>query len=66
MEAKLIAQEIATMLENRATSVVLKSEQSQSKKKWSKGIKTLVSGRLNGAEITRSEDIKTELFLFIH
>jgi small subunit ribosomal protein S3 len=56
MEAKLIAQEIATMLENRAS---FRSAQKRTiarvRRSGAKGIKTLVSGRLNGAEIARSE-----------
>ncbi|MGI6644589.1 MAG: 30S ribosomal protein S3 [Bacilli bacterium] len=59
MEAKLIAQEIATMLENRAS---FRSAQKRTiarvRRSGAKGIKTLVSGRLNGAEIARSEGYK--------
>jgi small subunit ribosomal protein S3 len=59
MDAKLVADEIALMLENRASfRVVQKRIIQRVRRNGAKGIKTLVSGRLNGAEIARSEGYK--------
>lgn len=59
MDAKLVADEIALMLENRASFRVVQKRMIQRvRRNGAKGIKTLVSGRLNGAEIARSEGYK--------
>jgi small subunit ribosomal protein S3 len=56
MVAQLVAASIANQIENRAS---FRSTQKQAirrvMKSGAKGIKTLVSGRLNGADIARSE-----------
>lgn len=54
--AKLVAQSIAEQLENRASfRRVQKIAMQRALKAGAKGCKTLVSGRLGGAEIARSE-----------
>lgn len=54
--ATLVAQSIAEQLENRASfRRVQKIAMQRAIKAGSKGVKTLVSGRLGGAEIARSE-----------
>lgn len=58
-DATLVAQDIATMLENRASfRSVQKRVIQRVRRSGAQGIKTLVSGRLNGAEIARSEGYK--------
>ena len=56
LDAKLIAQEMAEQLENRASfrSVQKKAIQ-KVRKSGAKGCKTMISGRLAGADIARSE-----------
>ena len=55
-EAQLVAENIAQQLENRITfRKAMKSAMSRSLKAGSLGIKTMVSGRLGGADIARSE-----------
>ncbi len=55
-DAQLIAENIAAQLERRiAFRRAMKSAMSRAEKAGIKGIKTKVSGRLNGAEIARSE-----------
>lgn len=54
--AQLVADNIAKQLENRASfRAVQKQAIKKAKRAGAKGIKTLVSGRLNGAEMARSE-----------
>ncbi len=54
--AELVAQSIAEQLENRASfRRVQKIAMQRALKAGAKGVKTLVSGRLGGAEIARSE-----------
>ncbi|PKK87583.1 MAG: 30S ribosomal protein S3 [Tenericutes bacterium HGW-Tenericutes-8] len=54
--AELVAQSIAEQLENRASfRRVQKIAMQRALKSGAKGVKTLVSGRLGGAEIARSE-----------
>lgn len=56
LDAKLVAQRMADDLENRASfRRVQKKAIQDSMRAGAKGIKTLVSGRLGGAEIARSE-----------
>ncbi len=56
LDAQLVAQSIAEQLENRASfRRAQKSAISRVLKAGAKGCKTLVSGRLGGAEIARSE-----------
>jgi small subunit ribosomal protein S3 len=56
LDARLVAQSIATELENRASFRIAQKKAIQRvKKAGAKGIKTLVSGRLGGAEIARGE-----------
>ena len=53
LDAKLVAEDIARQLENR---VAFRRAQKQgTMKAGAQGIKTMVSGRLNGADIARSE-----------
>ena len=55
-DAQLVAENIAQQLENRITfRKAMKSAMSRSLKAGSLGIKTMVSGRLGGADIARSE-----------
>ena len=55
-DAQLVAENIAAQLENRVTfRKAMKSAMSRSLKAGSLGIKTMVSGRLGGADIARSE-----------
>ena len=55
-DAQLVAENIATQLENRVSfRVAQKKAIRNTMKAGAKGIKTLISGRLNGAEIARSE-----------
>lgn len=55
-DAQLVAENIAQQLENRVTfRKAMKSAMSRSMKAGSLGIKTMVSGRLGGADIARSE-----------
>ena len=55
-DAQLVAENIAVQLENRVTfRKAMKSAMSRSLKAGSLGIKTMVSGRLGGADIARSE-----------
>ncbi|MDD3821459.1 MAG: 30S ribosomal protein S3 [Bacilli bacterium] len=54
--AKLVADNIARQIQNRASfRVVQKQAIRRTMKAGAKGIKTLVSGRLNGIDIARSE-----------
>lgn len=56
MNAALVAENIAMQIENRASfRVAQKKAIRNTMKAGAKGIKTQVSGRLNGAEIARSE-----------
>lgn len=56
LNAKLVADNIAKQIENRAPfRVVQKRAIRDTMKSGAKGIKTLVSGRLNGVEMARSE-----------
>ena len=55
-DAQLVAENIAQQLENRVTfRKAMKSAMSRSMKAGTLGIKTMVSGRLGGADIARSE-----------
>ncbi len=55
-EAQLVAENIATQLENRiAYRRAIKSAMGRATKAGVQGIKAAVSGRLNGADIARSE-----------
>lgn len=59
LNAALVAENIATQIENRASfRVAQKRAIRNTMKAGAKGIKTQVSGRLNGAEIARSEFYK--------
>ena len=56
VDAQLVAESIAAQLEKRASfRRSMKQAMSRSMKAGAKGIKTMVSGRLGGAEIARSE-----------
>ena len=56
LDAALVAQSIATAIENRVSfRVAQKRAIRNTKKAGAKGIKTSVSGRLGGADIARSE-----------
>ncbi len=56
LNAALVAENIATQIQNRVSyRVAQKRAIRNTMKAGAKGIKTLVSGRLNGAEIARSE-----------
>lgn len=56
LDAKLVAEEIASKIEGRAPfRVAQKQSIRNTMKSGAKGIKTLVSGRLNGVEMARSE-----------
>ncbi|HFI0464287.1 TPA: 30S ribosomal protein S3 [Streptococcus suis] len=56
LDAKLVAEDIARQLENRvAFRRAQKQAISRTMKAGAQGIKTMVSGRLNGADIARSE-----------
>lgn len=56
-DAQLIAENIAQQLENRASyRRTMKQAISRAMKGGAKGIKTMVSGRLDGADIARSEN----------
>ena len=56
MDAKLVAESIALQLEKRVQfRRAMKSAMQRTMKAGAKGIKTMVSGRLDGAEIARSE-----------
>ena len=56
LDASLVAQSIATQIENRASfRMAQKKAIRNAMKAGAKGIKTLASGRLGGAEIARSE-----------
>lgn len=55
-DAQLVAENIATQLENRVSfRRAMKSTMSRSMKAGAKGIKTSVSGRLGGADMARTE-----------
>ena len=57
MNAKLVAENIAMQLEQRVSfRRAMKSCIGRTMKSGAKGIKTMVSGRLGGAEIARSEN----------
>lgn len=59
LDATLVAQDIARQLENRASfRAVQKKTIQRVRRAGAKGCKTLISGRLNGAEIARSEGYK--------
>lgn len=59
LNAELVAQDIARQLEQRGSfRLVQKKTIQRVRRAGAKGIKTLVSGRLNGAEIARSEGYK--------
>jgi small subunit ribosomal protein S3 len=59
LDAKLVALSIAKQLEERVTfRMAQKKAIQRAKKAGAKGIKTLVSGRLGGAEIARDEGYK--------
>ena len=56
MDAQLVAENVAQQLERRiAFRRAMKQSIARSMKAGAKGIKTMVSGRLDGAEIARSE-----------
>jgi len=56
LDAKLVAENIARQIENRASfRVVQKRAIQRTMKAGAKGIKTLVSGRLGGVDMARSE-----------
>ncbi len=56
LDAKLVAESIAAQLEKRAQfRRVMKSAMQRVMRAGAKGVKTMVSGRLDGAEIARSE-----------
>ncbi|WLR41987.1 30S ribosomal protein S3 [Bacillus carboniphilus] len=56
MDAKLVAENIARQLENRASfRRVQKQAIQRAMRSGAKGIKTMVSGRLGGADIARAE-----------
>lgn len=56
MDAQLVAENIAAQLERRiAYRRAMKQSMGRAMKSGAKGIKTMVSGRLNGAEIARTE-----------
>ncbi|MFO8141934.1 MAG: 30S ribosomal protein S3 [Marinobacter sp.] len=56
LNAKLVSESIATQLENRASfRRVQKMAIQRAMRSGAKGVKTLVSGRLGGAEIAREE-----------
>jgi len=58
-DAQLVAESIAHQLEQRARfSRAMKQAMSRAMKAGAKGIKTMVSGRLDGAEIARSEQYR--------
>jgi small subunit ribosomal protein S3 len=55
-DAQLVAENIATQLENRISfRRAMKSAMSRTMKSGAKGIKTAVSGRLGGADMARTE-----------
>ena len=59
LDAQLVAQWIATELENRASfRTAQKKAIARVRKAGAKGCKTLISGRLGGADIARSEGYK--------
>lgn len=59
LDATLVAQDMARQLENRGSfRAVQKKTIQRVRRNGAKGIKTLISGRLNGAEIARSEGYK--------
>ena len=56
LNAKLVAENIAKQIENRGSyKIAQKRAIRNTMKAGAKGIKTMVSGRLNGADIARSE-----------
>jgi len=56
MDAQLVAESIAAQLEKRVSfRRAMKQSMQRAMRAGAKGIKTMVSGRLNGAEIARSE-----------
>ncbi len=56
LDAKLVADSIATQIENRASFRMAQKKAIRNvMKAGAKGVKTLVSGRLNGADIARGE-----------
>lgn len=56
IDAQLVAENIATQLENRISfRRAMKSTMARTMKAGAKGIKAMVAGRLGGAEIARSE-----------
>ncbi len=56
LDAQLVAENIALQLENRVTfRRAMKQAMGRTMKFGAKGIKTMVSGRLGGADIARSE-----------
>ena len=56
VDAQLVAENIATQLENRIPfRRAMKSTMSRARKAGAKGIKTSVSGRLGGADMARTE-----------
>lgn len=58
-DAQLVAENIARQLEQRQRfSRAMKQAMSKAMKAGAKGIKTMVSGRLDGAEIARSEQYR--------
>lgn len=59
-DAQLVGEEIARQLENSKSSFrsIMKKAMSNAMKSGAKGIKLMVSGRLGGAEIARSEQYR--------
>lgn len=60
LNASLVAQDMATQLEQRGSFRIVQKKTIQKVRKegGAKGIKTLIGGRLNGAEIARREGYK--------
>ena len=59
LDAQLVAQSIATELENRASFRTAQKKAIQRvRRAGAKGCRTLISGRLGGADIARSEGYK--------
>jgi len=56
IDAQLVAESIAGKIEKRASyKIAMKRAMSNALKRGAKGIKIMVAGRLNGAEIARKE-----------
>lgn len=65
INSQLVAEKIALDLENRVSfRRTMKQAIGRAMRLGAKGIKVMVSGRLGGAEIARSETYHEEQFLF--